>query len=119
VDQNVKILSEAESLAALPKDILVKEDLSEEQLKAVGALPGSEDFLLGKEGVIIRTIPATVEGGVYVPAKYGVEFSPLPLYDSLKASEAELRKTQSRLQTKEHVLDAIRDIVEEKQPSQM
>lgn len=119
VDQNVKVLGEAEALAAIPKDILVREDLSEEQLKAVGALPGSEGFLAGKEGIIVRTIPATVEGGIYVPAKHGVEFSPLPLYDALKATESELRKTQSRLQTKENVLNAIRDIVGEEKPNQM
>jgi hypothetical protein len=119
VDQNVQILTEAEALASIPKDILIKDDLSLEQLQAVGALPGSENFLQGREGIIIRTIPATVDQGLFVPAKHGIEFTPLPLYDTLEATKAQLNKTQNSLQTKEHVLEAIRDIVNDKQPNQM
>lgn len=119
VDQNVQVLIEAESMAAIPKDILVKEDLNEAQLQAVSTLRGSDAFLNGSQGIIIRTIPATVQGGLFVPAKHGVEFTPLPLYESLKSTEAELNKTRARLQTKEHVLEAIRDIVEEKPAPQM
>jgi hypothetical protein len=101
----------AKDLSQLGKDILINKDLSADQIKSLEGIPGIEDFKSGRTGIILRYVPPTVQNGHLVPGYDGIEFTHLPYYDELKTKE-------NQLKTKESVLDAIRQIVNES-PSQL
>jgi hypothetical protein len=116
----------AEDLSNLGKDILIKKDLSAEQLKSIENLDGFKNFDRGLTGIIPRYVAPTVRGGKIVHGFYGVEFAPLPLYKDLQQAKQDLNKAHKdldisnrHLERKSKVLDAIRHIVNEDEGSQL
>jgi hypothetical protein len=143
----VIVIPNIDALKALDLDILAAKHLSADQLKALEGAAGYQDFAAGKTGMVIRYIAPSVKAGKLSEGYDAVEFAPLPYYEDLVSAKKEivtkvkqLRNTQEELSNnkrelkqtqktlevnkvhlnrKQEVLNAIRQVVEGKDSSQI
>lgn len=118
--EGLLVLPDIDNLKAMGKNVFSAEDLSQDQLKVLENQADYSAFMNKEKGLIIRHIEASIQNGKITPAFDVVEFSNLPLLNSLNSTKQELvnkqkvlDKTKTDLHRKQKVLDAIREIVDE------